>query len=253
MDLSIIIPCFNEYENVPKIKRELLPVVADLAQERIVELIFVDDGSLDGTGRTLQATFGKLEIPRVRVQIERHPSNLGLGAALRTGFAASSGEILLTTDSDGTYPFDTIPGLLSCLTFDVDIVTASPYHPKGGVVGVPTYRLLLSRGSSRIYRLLVDYRLRTYTCLYRAYRAEVVRSILFQANDYLAGTELLVKAILSGYRVVEYPAVLHSRQLGVSKARLFRTVLSHLHFQSQVLFHRLNLKPLLPAVHASQG
>ncbi len=241
MDLSIIIPCYNEADNLPKIEAEFLPVVAGLARDYSIELIFVDDGSTDDTWVSFhQALAGRADLP-AELRFERHPANRGLGAALRTGFAAARGELVVTTDSDGTYKFSEIPGMLAYLTPGVDIVTASPYHPAGGVAGVPAYRLLLSRGSSAIYRLLVDWRIHTYTCLVRAYRREVIQAIPFAADGFLAGTELLVKAMLQGYHVAEYPAVLHRRVFGVSKARLARTILAHLRFQGAILLHRLHL------------
>lgn len=241
MDLSIIIPCYNEVENVPKIQREFFPVVVELAETNAVEVIFVDDGSIDNTWQILRDTFGDGRALPAIVRFERHQVNRGLGAALRTGFAAARGQVIVTTDSDGTYRFSEIPTLLSYLTPEVDMVTASPYHPAGGVAGVPAYRLFLSRGSSTIYRFLVDWRVHTYTCLFRAYRREVIEKITFGADGYLAGTELLVKGMLAGYQVAEYPAVLHRRVFGVSKARLVRTILAHLRFQGSVLLHRLRL------------
>ena len=75
-----------------------------------------------------------------------HEQNRGLGAALRTGFAHSRSDVVVTTDADGTYEFGEILGLCALLLPDVDVVTASPYHPEGGVDGVPAYRLLLSQG-----------------------------------------------------------------------------------------------------------
>lgn len=242
MDLSIIIPCYNEVENIPKIQRELFPVVAELAQNRSVEVIFVDDGSQDGTWDAMSEAFDNNALPGVTIRLERHAVNQGLGAAVRTGFVAAQGNIIVTTDSDGTYKFETIPDLLSYLTPGVDIVTASPYHPGGDVVGVPAYRLILSRGSSAIYRLLVNWQIHTYTCLYRAYRRRVIDTISFKSNGYLSGTELMVNGMLMGYKVAEYPAVLHSRILGASKAKLARTVMAHLGFQGKVLLHRLHLK-----------
>ena len=173
MDLSIIVPCYNEIRNIPKLQQQFWPVAAELAQSRSLEVIFVDDGSTDGTGQALEDAFGHVQASQVSVRFERHPVNRGLGAALRTGFAAAQGEVIVTTDSDGTYRFSEIPGLLSCLAADVDVVTASPYHPAGGVEGVPAYRLVLSRGSSAIYRLLVDWRVHTYTSLFRAYRRKL--------------------------------------------------------------------------------
>jgi dolichol-phosphate mannosyltransferase len=241
MDLSIIVPCYNEVENVSKIQEEFLPVVIELANARSVEVVFVDDGSTDDTWQTLNDTFGNMDGFPAVVKFERHKVNRGLGAALRTGFAAAHGQVIVTTDSDGTYKFSEIPALLSYLSQDVDIVTASPYHPEGEVVGVPGYRLILSRGSSAIYRVLVDWHVHTYTSLFRAYRREVVENITFESDGYRAGTELMVKAMLAGYQVAEYPAALHRRVFGVSKAKLMSTIMAHLRFQGSVLLHRLRL------------
>jgi dolichol-phosphate mannosyltransferase len=243
VDISIIIPCYNESENVPRLRQELWPTCLSLAETRSVEIIFVDDGSRDGTAAALEATFRDASGPAVR--IVRHIKNRGLGAALRTGLSAARGDVLVTTDCDGTYAFSEIPALLAQLTPDADIVTASPYHRDGGVDGVPAYRLLLSRGSSLIYRVLVDWRLRTYTSLFRAYRRPVTEKITTESDGFLAVAELLVKAMLAGYRAVEYPTVLHVRRAGVSKARLARTVVAHLRFQARVLGYRLRITDLL--------
>jgi len=243
MDVSIVVPCYNETESIPKLRQEFWPAALALAASRSVEVIFVDDGSRDGTAPALEEAFGGASAP-VAVRIERHPVNRGLGAAMRTGLAAARGDLVVTTDCDGTYTFAEIPDLLAYLTPDVDIVTASPYHPAGGVGGVPAYRLLFSRGSSLIYRSLVDWRLHTYTSLFRAYRRQVIEEVSFESDGFLAGTELLVKAMLLGYRVAEYPTVLHARQAGVSKAKLARTIQAHLAFLARVLGHRLNLANL---------
>jgi dolichol-phosphate mannosyltransferase len=244
MDLSIVIPCYNEVANVSKLQAEFHPVAAELAKTRSVEVVFVDDGSTDGTCRALVETFGNGIESDVLVKFEQHQANRGLGAALRTGFSAARGEVVLTTDSDGTYKFSEIPQLLSRLTPGVDIVTASPYHPEGTVVGVPAYRLLFSRACSAIYRLLADWHVYTYTCLFRAYRREVIKNVTFASDGFLAGTELMVKAMLVGYQVAEYPAVLYRREYGESKAKLVQTVLAHLRFQAGVLGRRLGLKPV---------
>ncbi len=250
MKLSIIAPCYNEVENVTKLHDELLPVVEALvlhgwenATEKVhsAEIIFVDDGSRDGTSEKLQAAFRGQPQTGVTFKFLKHETNLGLGASIRTGFNLADGDLIVTVDSDGTYKFSEIPGLLACLLPGIDLVTASPYHPQGQVVGVPAYRLVLSRGSSLIYRFLVDWHIYTYTCLFRVYRAEVIQKIGFEANDFLAGTEILVKALLKGYHAAEFPAALYRRMYGVSKARIAQTIISHLKFQRWVLRQRLRL------------
>jgi dolichol-phosphate mannosyltransferase len=182
MDMSIVVPCYNEAGNVARIRQELFPVAAELAEAYCVELVFVDDGSTDGTWQALQDLSDGAQELRLALRFERHGVNQGLGAALRTGFAAASGDVIVTVDCDGTYRFSEIPVLLACLTPHVDIVTASPYHPAGGVDGVAAHRLVLSRGSSGIYRVLLDRRLHTYTSLFRAYRREVIERVSFESN-----------------------------------------------------------------------
>ena len=252
MKLSVIVPCFNEEDNIQKLQSEFFPVVEKLINSTLpdgksiseVEVVFVDDGSRDNTLDALKTAFGSPASRQIKVLIEKHGVNRGLGAALRTGFAASTGEIIVTTDSDGTYQFGAIPAMLDHLKKDVDIVTASPYHPNGEVVGVPAYRIFLSRGSSLLYRFLLSWRVHTYTALFRAYRREVIEKISFRADDYLGATELMVKAMLKGYKVDEYPAALHRRVFGVSKAKLVRTIISHLKFQFGLLLHRLKLRSM---------
>jgi dolichol-phosphate mannosyltransferase len=254
VDISVVIPCYNEADNVEKLKTEFFPVARALAKARSVEVIFVDDGSSDATWQVLNEAFGGINQPDgLVVRFERHERNRGLGAALRTGFAAASGQLIVTTDSDGTYHFDEIPAMLARLEPGVDIVTASPYHPDGGVAGVPAYRLLLSRGASALYRVLVEWRVYTYTALFRAYRRQVIDRIQFQADGFLGGTELMVKAMLAGYRVVEHPAVLHRRVFGVSKAKLARTIKAHLRFQGRILLYRLHLVPLDKRIGAKEA
>src|SRR6266542_6929057 len=166
MNLSLIIPCFNESDNIAEMREQLSGIRPELELRGSFELVLVDDGSSDDTFTRLSVAFADWD----NVTIIQHERNRGLGAALRTGFAHARGEIVVTTDSDGTYPFTTIPALLDLLRPGIDIVTASPYHPDGGVDGVPAYRLVLSRASSFIYRLLVGGQLHTYTSLFRAYR-----------------------------------------------------------------------------------
>jgi len=251
MKLSIVVPCFNEEDNIDKLKAEFFPIVEKLLGDQVdggsiddIEIIFVDDGSKDNTYSVLKNTFGLYEHPSIVVKFEKHDVNRGLGAAIRTGFGAVTGDIIVTTDSDGTYHFSTIPELLEHLKGNISIVTASPYHPHGEVVGVPGYRIFLSKGSSLIYRILLSWKVHTYTALYRAYRREVIDNVSFAANDFLGGTELMVKAMLKNYQVDEFPAALHQRMFGVSKAKLLRTIKSHLNFQARLVLHRLNVRSM---------
>ncbi|MCU0491329.1 MAG: glycosyltransferase family 2 protein [Chloroflexaceae bacterium] len=233
--LSIIIPCFNEAEGVQAMHERLVAVWPTLSRTGQTELILVDDGSTDATYTLLQQAFATW--PNAR--IVRHNQNQGLGVALRTGFSYARGAIIVTCDSDGTYPFNEIPNLLARLGPDVDIVTGSPYHPEGGIENVPAYRIFLSKGASFLYRVLVDGRINTYTSMFRAYRRPVVERVQTRATGFLMVTEMLVEAMLNGFHVAEYPAVLRVRRYGQSKARVARITRTHLEYQANLLRRRL--------------
>ncbi|MER3545465.1 MAG: glycosyltransferase family 2 protein [Chloroflexota bacterium] len=237
MDISIIIPCFNEEDNIPPLAKRLKPVLTQLRQagQGLVEVVFVDDGSSDATFERLQAAFADAPTS----QIVRHPHNRGLGEALRTGLKAARGQVIVTTDSDGTYDFASIPRLLAALEPGIDVVTASPYHPQGGVGVLPAYRLALSRGCSMIYRLLVDRHIYTYTAIFRAYRRPVLENVDWGSRGYLAVTQMLVEARLKGYRVAEVPLALNVRHYGQSKAKVIRIMRDHLRYQMRLLLRQV--------------
>lgn len=236
MKLSLVIPAYNESEGVHQTAEAMRSLLGTLGSSYDVEVVFVNDGSKDDTAELLQSEFANDD----RVQVVSHEVNKGLGAAIRTGLQNAKGEVIITTDFDGTYPLDTIPQMLARMTADdCDICTASPYHPNGHVEGVPGYRLIFSFGASLLYRLLVSWRIHTWTALYRAYRRRVVDTITFESNDFLAGTEILVKAIQAGFRVTEFPTTLHVRTFGQSSIKIARVTRSHLKFQWRLLLQTL--------------
>jgi dolichol-phosphate mannosyltransferase len=236
--LSVVVPCYDEEGNVEQFAATLLPVLEGLTPAwKKIDLVLIDDGSSDGTYSELRAL--ERSSDELEVRAFTHGQNRGLGAAMRTGFREAKGDVIVTTDSDGTYPFSTIPALLERLRPEVDVVTASPYHPDGGIENVPAHRLVLSRGASVLYRLFVDPKIHTYTALFRAYRRRVVDEVPFASNDFLACAEILVNARLRGFSIVEMPAVLRSRAIGTSKARLLRIIRSHVRFQGAVIARRI--------------
>lgn len=240
MKISLVIPAYNESEGVPQTALALRNILTYLRKTYTVEVVFVNDGSKDNTADLLTSEFK--DDPQIRVV--SHERNKGLGAAIRTGFQHAAGDIIITTDFDGTYPLNTIPQMLARLIVDdVDMVTASPYHPNGHVEGVPGYRLIFSFGASLLYRLLVKWRIHTWTALYRAYRRKVVETISFESNDFLAGTEILVNALQAGYKVSEFPTTLHVRTFGQSSIKIARVTKLHLKYQMRLLRNAVFGKP----------
>ena len=240
--LSIVVPCYNERDGIPQLLERLEETRRALGQDDELELIIVDDGSTDGTAERIETACRG----RFNARVIRHERNRGLGAAMRTGFAHASGELIATTDSDCTYdPRDLVP-MVRRLEQGADLVVGSAYHPQGAVYNVPAYRLFLSRYLSRLYRLVLGTDLYTYTGLMRLYRAEVIRSVPFESDDFLAVAELLVKALLSGYRAVEHPMSLSVRRHGTSKAVILQLIKDHLGFLGWLALHRARRRLAVP-------
>jgi len=222
----MVVPCYNEAEGAAALVATLVEVRAALGAAWDWECICVDDGSRDGTAERLEAAARG----RLPLCVVRHPANRGLGGALKTGFAHATGDVVATADSDCTYDPREIPPMLRMLESGLDVVVASAHHPRGAVENVAPLRLLMSRVVSRLYRLILGADLYTYTGLLRVYRAEVVRSVPFRSDDFLGVTEILVGAMLRGYRVGEHPTVLRRRTLGSSKAIIPRVIKDHVLF-----------------------
>lgn len=243
--LSIIIPCCNEEDAVYLLPRRLFPALRQLGERYEVELILVDDGSIDQTWSRLEQI--RQDGAPCRVSLVRHDRNRGLGAALRTGQAAATGQVVVTLDADGTYPFEIVESLVAAVEQGADVATVSPYMRGGGVEGVSGVRLLFSRGASLLYRLVVDRRIATYTAMVRAYRADILAKSISDEDGFLHVAMTLVEARRRGARVVEVPAVLRRRDVGVSKARIWRITRSHLKYLARLAYLRLTGRFWLPA------
>ena len=245
--ISIVAPLYNEKDSIPFLARTLSKLAVKLKPEYELECILVDDGSHDGTTDEAQKCFA----PFPRVVLLQHDRNRGPGAAVRTGFAKATGDVICTIDSDCTFDPLKIPLMLKMLDDQkVDIVTASPYHPDGGVENVPPWRLLLSRGASAIYRRLCACKLYTYTSFMRVYRRRVIDTVAFEGDGFAAFTEMLLRAGLQGYKVAEIPMVLKSRATGASKMKVMYTIRTHLGLMARALWWRISDRQTGPAALA---
>ena len=234
--LSIIIPCYNEEQGIPYLKEQIDPIILKLQGIYKVELLFVDDGSSDKTLALLKNIFGN----RDYVSIIPHKVNQNLGQAIRTGFEAAIGDIIVTMDSDCTYSPQGIFEMLNMLDEETDIVTASPYHPKGGVLNVPMYRIFLSKSITIIYKILTFSNIHTFTALFRVQKKHIAKKIPFISNDFLATAELIIYPLMVGYKVKEYPDVLNVRKYGQSKMRLLQVIKSHFFFIFKLTWMRIS-------------
>src|SRR5262249_47632833 len=187
------------------------------------EILFIDDGSNDRTFAEL--LMAARELPWAKVG--RHPTNLGLGAALGTGLEHCTSPGIFTIDSDCTYPPERLPELVGLIRQGADIATASAWHPESKSAEGGRFRIALSRAVSGIYKLLIGQDVHTFTCLFRAYRRTALERIRFRSDGFAAVAEIMLRAILSGYRVSELPMRLESRRFGESKLKIGDAMAAH--------------------------
>lgn len=221
---SVVVPCYNEELILPYLANTLANVRAQLEPRFQLEFLFVDDGSRDGTWKTLQNLFGG----QPDCRLLRHTRNQGVAAAILTGIRAASTSVVCSIDCDCTYDPQILGDMIPMLTPGVDMVTASPYHPLGKVINVPGWRLLLSRCLSRLYRLVLHSRLHTYTSCVRVYRRSSTVRLGISRGGFLGIAELLGRLDLAGGRIVEFPATLEVRLVGRSKMKTVATIGGHI-------------------------
>jgi dolichol-phosphate mannosyltransferase len=229
--LSVVVPCHNEEGNVPRYAAELVPALEALGAS--FEILIVDDGSTDGTAAAADA-FAAAQ-PSARVL--RLPSNQGLGAALRAGFAAARGEWIATLDADLTFRPAALKDLFAAARAEnADLVAGSPYLRSGDMAGVEWRRRLPSLMLNALYRGLFGLQLTSYTPVFRLYRASRLSKLALTAEGFEINAEIAARGLQAGWRVAEVPAALETRVSGVSKLRRGRELARHLSLISRLLF-----------------
>jgi dolichol-phosphate mannosyltransferase len=226
MDLSIVIPMFNEADNAESTIDQVEKALASF--EGNYEIVVVNDGSSDNTLEILKRVAEKKE----RVRVTSYSKNFGRGMALRTGFKESKGAVIVSIDADLSYDPRYIIDFTEVLRNEqeIDFVIASPYMPGGDVQNVPFFRLWISKLGNKILRFAMPNRIHTSTGIFRAYRRKVLDSIEIESDGKEIHLEILSKAIALGFRLKEIPVVLTNRKKGKSKFKFRKTTISHLVF-----------------------
>ncbi len=167
MEVSVVIPIFNEKENLPTLHAELTDAMARLG--RSYELIYVDDGSIDGSRDILRRIHA--EDAHVRLLIFRR--NFGHTAAVAAGFGATTGDIVVTLDGDLQNDPADIPMLVAKLEEGYDLVSGWRRDRKD----VFLHRRLPSLIANWFIRLTTNVRVHDYGCMLKVYRGEIARGL----------------------------------------------------------------------------
>jgi len=214
---SIILPTYNERDNLPIITQLIHDTFADTKLN--YEIVVVDDNSPDLTlevAQSLQSIFGKDHI-----KIVSRAAKLGLGSAYSAGLKASSGKRIILMDADLSHHPKFIPDMIAVMeTRKVDIVSGTRYRKGGGVAGWDTYRKLTSCGANFLAKfLLATGGASDLTGSFRLYERSALEAILprIRQKGYAFQMEIVVRAHKSGMKIGEVPITFVDRIYGESK------------------------------------
>lgn len=209
----IIVPTYNEAENVRGIAEQLLAALP------VADVLFVDDNSPDGTGAILD----ELAAANPRVQVLHRAGKLGLGTAYIDGFRwglSRAYEYLFEMDADGSHDPKYLPQMLALAEDGADVVVGSRNIPGGGTVNWGLGRKLLSKGGSFYARTILGIDVRDVTAGFVCWRRHVLEALdlsRVDSNGYSFQIEMKYRALQKGFRIVETPIVFVDRRVGQSK------------------------------------
>lgn len=201
--ISIIIPVFNEENRISKSLETISEFLKNYKEES--EVVIVDDGSWDSTVKILQDFSQKMSL-----KIITHKTNLGKGAAIRTGIKNAGGDRILFTDIDLSVPIETLESFNDALTEDVDIVIGSREHPDSQVeVKQFWLRELAGYSFTVLTNAVLQVGVSDFTCGFKLFRREAARKIFaHQLIDRWAfDAETMFLAKKYQYQIREMPVI----------------------------------------------
>ncbi len=210
--LSVVIPAFNERDTVENLLRRVAD--APLPPSLELEMVVVDDGSSDGTRDLLRQLEKRADPP---FRLIEHPHNRGKGAALRTGFEQTQGDIVLVQDADLEYNPRDYPVLLQPILDDeADVVYGSRF------LGGP-HRVLFfwhyvgNRALTTLSNMFTDLNLSDMETCYKVFRGDILRSLSLSSNRFGIEPELTAKVAKAKVRIYEVPISYHGRTYAEGK------------------------------------
>ncbi len=213
MQVSVIVPTYNEKENIEPLVTQLLALPTRM------HIIVVDDNSPDGTGEIAeQLAMGN----DGQVSVIKRPDKLGLGTAYIAGFKealAEKADLVCSIDADFSHNPRYIPDIVNKINGGYDLVIGSRYM-RGGGSTQPLNRKVISWGANTITRVLLGLNAHDTTAGFRCYRREVLESIgldSIKSSGYSFLFEMLFKVEQRGWKVGEVPIIFEYRRRGVSK------------------------------------
>jgi len=212
----LVLPTYNEAENIEAIVRAALPQLASTGMAHRV--LVVDDGSPDGTGQIADRLAAEID----EVEVLHRGAKEGIGPAYLAGFDRAlegAAELVLEMDSDFSHDPADLPRLMAAAQ-TADLVLGSRYVPGGGVIDWGLLRLAVSRGGSLYAKLLLGVSVNDLTGGFKCFRREVLEALDLTGigtDGYGFQIEMTYRAIQAGFRVTEVPILFRERRVGASK------------------------------------
>ena len=212
MEKLVIVPTYNERENIEPLLQRLLSLPHDL------HVLVVDDASPDGTGEFVESWARN----QPRLHVLRRPGKLGLGSAYRDGFRyalVNGAEYVFEMDADFSHDPDSIGEFLRNAS-EVDVVLGSRYLNGVTVVNWPLQRLILSYAANLYTRVVTGMPVKDATGGYKCFRRRALESVRLdrvRSDGYAFQIEMSYKCWRKGFRIREIPILFVDRRAGFSK------------------------------------
>lgn len=215
MNITIILPTYNEAENIPR----LVDAIFSLPRSDI-HLLFIDDNSPDGTGKIID---GLVEEHPNRIQVIHREGKMGLGSAYILGFQHlfdTEVDVIGMMDSDFSHDPQKLPEMITALE-NADVVLGSRYVPGGSVdQDWPLWRKGLSAWANFYVRTILNIPVKDATTGYRLWRVEALKGMPIErivSSGYVFLVEMVFLAYKLGYRITEVPIYFADRKWGKTK------------------------------------
>jgi glycosyltransferase involved in cell wall biosynthesis len=232
--LSIIVPVYNEEQSVAETAKELFEIAKVGGQD--AEVIFVNDGSWDGTAEALKRIKG--------IRVISHPQNRGYGAALKTGIKSARHSWIAITDADGTYPNRRIPQMLGIAQADnFDMVVGSR---NGESVRIPLIRRPAKWFLSKLASYLCNRAIPDLNSGLRVFHREALNEFIEILPDGFSFTTTITLALLSNSHKVKYIPIEYYQRKGSSKIRPVQDTLNFIQLIIRMVMYFNPLRVFLP-------
>jgi glycosyltransferase involved in cell wall biosynthesis len=217
--ISIVFPAYNDGETIKDLINSSLEVVRSITDN--YEVIVTDDGSSDQTAEVLIELSRRCPV----IKVKRHATNLGYGAALRSGFSAATKEWIFYTDGDAQYDPGELVNLVGAVNDNIDIVNGFKITRHD-----PIYRAVTGTIYQYLTRWLFGIHIKDVNCDFRLFRRKILDQVILCTDSGAIGVEMVKKIQAAGFKFIEVPVHHYPRLYGTSQffkwRHLSRTVLS---------------------------